>query len=66
MPHCFNLRAGQLHASLADVFLKLPNSVAEAAASLGRIRSKAIYKRKGGFIAWERLENSSYQWHKMD
>ena len=51
MPHCFNLRAGQLHASLA-VFLKLPNSVAaEAAASLGRIRSKAIYKRKGGFIA---------------
>ena len=50
MPHCFNLRAGQLHASLA-VFLKLPNSVAAAAASLGRIRSKAIYKRKGGFIA---------------
>ena len=52
MPHCFNLRAGQLHASLADVFLKLPNSVAAAAAaSLGCIRSKAIYKRKGGFIA---------------
>ena len=50
MPHCFNLRAGQLHASLA-VFLKLPNSVVEAAASLARIRSKAIYKRKGGFIA---------------
>ena len=50
MPHCFNLRAGQLHASLADVFLKLPNSVA-AAASLACIRSKAIYKRKGGFIA---------------